>query len=77
MLLAKTPLSERIERWALSGKATRIPLHPSDYWVLDRAGLIDKISEKYSLDITCLGGENALKKFLKENTKQGNEEDGS
>ena len=77
MILAQTPLATRIERWATSGKATRIPLHPSDYWILDRAGLIDKVSDKYKLDITCLGGENALKKFLKENTKEGNEEDGS
>ena len=77
MILAKTSLAERIERWATSGKATKIPLHVSDYWVLDRAGLIDKVSEKYSLDITCLGGENALKKFVRENTKEGSEEDGS
>ena len=75
MILANTPLAERIDRWATSGKATRLPLHPSDYWTLDRAGLIDKISEKYSLDITCLGGENALKKFLKENTKEGSNEE--
>ena len=75
MILARTPLSERIERWATSGKATRIPLHPSDYWVLDRAGLIDKVSDKYKLDITCLGGENALKKFLKENTREGRDEE--
>lgn len=77
MILARTPLAERIDRWATSGKATRIPLHPSDFWTLARAGLIDKVSEKYKLDITCLGGQNALNKFLSENTKEGNEEDGS
>ena len=76
MILAKTPLSERIERWATSGKATRISLHPSDYWTLDRAGLIDKVSAQYGLEVTCLGGENALKKFIRENTK-GTEEDDS
>ena len=75
MILAKTSLAERIDRWATSGKATRIPLHPSDYWILDRAGLIDKVSEQYKLDITCLGGENALKKFVKESTQEGSNEE--
>ena len=71
MILSNTPLAERIERWATSGKATKIPLHPQDYFALDRAGLIDKVSEKYKLDITCLGGEAGLKKWTKEHTKEG------
>ena len=76
MILAKTSLSERIERWATSGKAQSLPLHPKDYWTLDRANLIDKVSEQYGLPVTCLGGEEGLKKFIRENTK-GSEEDDS
>ena len=76
MLLAKTPLAERMQRWVDTGKATFLPLHPKDYWTLDRAGLIDKVSEKYGLPVTCLGGEEGLKKFIKDNTR-GSEEDGS
>ena len=76
MILAKTPLAERIERWAKSGKASKIALHPKDYWTLDRANLIDKVTEQYGLAVTCLGGEEGLKKFIKENTR-GSEEDDS
>ena len=75
MILARTPLAERIERWATSGKATKIPLHPKDYWTLDRAGLIDKVSEQYKLDVVCLGGEAGLKKWAKENTTEGRREE--
>jgi len=75
MILAKTSLAERIERWATSGKATRIPLHPKDYWTLDRAGLIDKVSEQYKLDVVCLGGEKELERFVKENTQDGSNEE--
>ena len=66
LLTMTTPLAERIERWAKSGKAKSIPLHPSDYYVLSSANLVDKISEKYSLEIKCLGGENGLKDWMKE-----------
>ena len=71
MILSTTPLATRIERWATSGKATRIPLHPADFWALDRAGLIDKVSAQYGLDVVCLGGEAGLKKWTKEHTKEG------
>lgn len=71
MILARTPLSERLERWATSGKANKLALHPQDYYTLDRAGLIDKVSEKYSLDVVCLGGDAGLKKWTKEHTKEG------
>jgi len=50
LLTMTTPLAERIDRWATSGKAKSIPLHPSDYYVLSSANLVDKISEKYSLE---------------------------
>lgn len=76
MILAKTPLAERINRWATSGKATKIPLHPRDYYVLSNANLIDKVSAQYGLEVTCLGGEEGLKKFIRENTR-GSEEDDS
>ena len=77
MILARTPLAERIHRWATSGKATKILLHPKDYWTLDRAGLIDKVSEQYKLDVVCLGGEKELAKFVKENTQEGSNEEES
>ena len=70
LLTMTTPLAERIERWATSGKAKSIPLHPSDYYVLSSANLVDKISEKYSLEIKCLGGENGLKDWMKERLRK-------
>ena len=76
MILAKTSLAERIERWATSGRAKSLPLHPKDYWTLDRAGLIDKVSAQYGLDVVCLGGERGLKQWTKENTTEGRSEEG-
>ena len=70
MILAKTPLAERIERWAKSGKASKIALHPKDYWTLERANLIDKVSEQYGLAVTCLGGEEGLKKQIAKEQKK-------
>ena len=66
VLMFQVPLLTRIDRWATSGKAKSIPLHPRDYFVLSKAGHVDTISEKYSLDVRCLGGESALKEFVKE-----------
>ena len=66
VLMFQVPLLERIDRWATSGKAKSIPLHPRDFYVLSKAGHVDTISEKYSLDVRCLGGESALKEFVKE-----------
>ena len=53
-----TPLMDRIDRWATSGKATRILLHPEDW---DRVGESkrEKIGAKYNLPVECLGGEKA------------------
>ena len=45
-VLRPTPLSERMDRWAESGKATKLPLHPQDYYALARANLVEKVSEK-------------------------------
>ena len=66
VLMWQVPLLERIARWAESGKAKSIPLHPRDYFVLSKAGHVETISEKYSLEVKCLGGEEALKEFVKE-----------
>ena len=66
VLTLKTPLSERINRWATSGKAKSIPLHPQDYFALSKSNLVDKVSEKYGLEVTCLGGEAGLKNWMKD-----------
>ena len=71
-----TPLAERIERWAKSGKANSIPLHPQDYYTLEKKqGLIEKIEAQYNLEISCLGGLEGMKLYLKDK-KELNEEDG-
>ena len=71
-----TPLAERIERWATSGRATKILLHPRDFWTLSRKeGLIDKIEKQYNLPVVCLGGEVGLNQFIKDNTRNKDEED--
>ena len=76
LMTMTTPLAERIDRWATSGRATKILLHPRDYWTLQRKeGLIDKIEKQYSLPVVCLGGEEGLKNFIKDNTRNNDEED--
>lgn len=75
LLTMTTPLAERIERWATSGKAKNILLHPSDYYVLSSANLIEKVSEKYGLDVLCLGGDTGLKDWMKERLKKGASEE--
>ena len=53
-----TPLNDRIDRWATSGKAKSIMLHPEDY---NRIGEKKKASleAKYKLPVVCVGGEKA------------------
>ena len=75
LLTMTTPLAERIERWATSGKAKNILLHPSDYYVLSSANLVEKVSEKYDLDVLCLGGDTGLKDWMKERLKKGSGEE--
>ena len=76
LMTMTTPLAERIDRWATIGRATKILLHPRDYWTLQRKeGLIDKIEKQYSLPVVCLGGEEGLKNFIKDNTRNNDEED--
>ena len=73
VLTLKSPLTERIDRWATSGLAKSIPLHPMDYFILSKAGHIETIEQKYSLEVRILGGEDALKKFLKDRMRDGEE----
>jgi hypothetical protein len=68
-----TPLEERIDRWATSGLATRILLHPEDYKTLSK-GEIEKIEGKYNLPIEILGGERALALHLREGKSDEEEE---
>jgi len=65
----KTPLSDRIMRWAQSGRAKSILLHPSDYKIVSSAQAREKLEKMYNLEVRCLGGEEALKKHLSEEKK--------
>jgi hypothetical protein len=49
---------ERIDRWATSGKATKILIHPEDY---DRIGEKKRatLEAKYQMPVVCVGGEKA------------------
>jgi hypothetical protein len=70
-----TPLAERIERWAKSGKANSIPLHPQDYYLLEKKqGLIEKIEAQYNLEVRCLGGEAGMKLYMSDKKEEGEEE---
>ncbi len=71
----KTPLRERIERWIETGKATKILLHPSDFFAISRANLVEKVEEEYKLEVVCLGGEASLKKWIKESIDKSSEEE--
>lgn len=73
VLMLKTPLVERIDRWATSGKAKSIMLHPSDYYILVKAGHLDTIKQKYDLEVKCLGGERALREWMKDKTSESEE----
>ena len=74
VLTLKTPLAERLERWATSGLAKSLPLHPADYYILSKANLLEKTENRYSLPITILGGEKAYKEYVKEKFSTGGEE---
>ena len=53
-----TPLLDRIDRWATSGKATKVPLHPED-WDRISDSRREKLEAKYKMSLVCLGGEKA------------------
>jgi hypothetical protein len=57
-----TPLDDRIERWATSGNATRILLHPEDYLRIENKK--DKYEAKYNLPVECLGGANGIRDYM-------------
>ena len=60
-----TPLEERIDRWAKSGSAKSILLHPEDYVKINNKK--DIIETKYNLPVVCLGGARGLADFLNRN----------
>ena len=74
VLMLKTPLYDRMVRWAESGKAKSMPLHPQDYYTLSKAGLVEKMEEKFKLPIICLGGESGLAAFMKDRMRSQDDE---
>ena len=58
MISMLTPLMDRIDRWATSGKAKSILLHPEDW---DRVGEKKRVmlEAKYDMPVVCLGGQKA------------------
>lgn len=62
LLSMLTPLEDRIERWAKSGSAKSILLHPEDYVKINNKK--DIIETKYNLPVVCLGGARGLADFL-------------
>ena len=63
MLSMLSPLEDRIDRWATSGNATRILLHPEDFLRLSETKL-EKIGAKYNLPVEALGGDRGIRDFL-------------
>ena len=58
-----TPLADRIDRWATSGNATQILLHPEDYLKLSDSKR-EKIEKQYNLPVNALGGERGIQDYL-------------
>ena len=72
LLSMLTPLETRIDRWATSGRATKILLHPEDFLRLNETKR-EKLTAKYNLPVEALGGKRALNDFLRlteENDKE-------
>ena len=72
ILTMLTPLEDRIDRWATSGNATRILLHPEDFLRLNEVKR-EKLTAKYNLPVEALGGKRALNEYLRlteENDKE-------
>lgn len=63
ILSMQVPLAERIDRWATSGKATKIPLLPEDY--VKVAKKVEAIEEQYNLPVTIIGGQKAMNIYLR------------
>ncbi len=62
MNLLKVKLEDRIDRWATSGNAKSILLHPEDYLAVEKKK--DMIETKYNLPVVCLGGDRGIREFL-------------
>ena len=62
MNLLKVKLEDRIDRWATSGNAKSILLHPEDYLKVENKK--DMIETKYNLPVVCLGGDRGIREFL-------------
>ena len=72
VLMFKVPLEERIDRWATSGKARQILLHPEDFIKIKKKQ--DIIETKYGMPVTVLGGNRALNEYLR-NSEEVEKED--
>ena len=81
----KTPLASRIERWATGttvqpphGGPKTILLHPADYKIVSSAKAREKLERMYNLEVRCLGGEEALKKHIRDEngSKEENTDEG-
>jgi hypothetical protein len=71
LLSMLTPLEDRIDRWATSGNAKQILLHPEDYVSINRKK--DMIETKYNLPVVCLGGARGLADFLNRKVKDADD----
>ena len=72
VLTMLTPLEERIDRWATSGNAKQILLHPEDFIKVKKKQ--DIIETKYGMPVTVLGGNRALNEYLR-NSEEVEKED--
>jgi hypothetical protein len=70
LLSMLTPLEDRIDRWATSGNAKQILLHPEDYVKINNKK--DMIETKYNLPVVCLGGAKGMSDFM--NRKESDDE---
>ena len=69
LLSMLTPLKDRIDRWATSGNATKILLHPEDYLKVSDSKR-EKLTAKYDMPVEVLGGAKGIKDYLlKRNTE--------
>jgi len=68
LLSMLTPLETRIDRWATSGKATKILLHPEDYLKLNETKR-EKLTAKYNLPVEVLGGARGIQIYLNRREK--------
>ena len=62
MNLLKVKLEDRIDRWATSGSAKSILLHPEDYLKIEKKK--DMIETRYNLPVVCLGGDRGMREYV-------------